>query len=326
MMRKYSSQWPVVALVVVLGVSTAACGQIGQLQAKLAFRDANTLYQRKEYPGAVAKYEEAITKCRGSEADCTDPQLTPAYFFLANSYDQQYRPARRGEEANDALLTKAIDFYKKSVALEKNPQYKQLALQYLVNAYGTEKLNDPSQAEPVLQSMIEVDPKDTTPYFGLANIYEQSGDYERAEQMLVKAREVRPGEPSVHMQLAGFYNRQGEFAKTMEALHERAKVEPTNPEAFYTIGTYYYEKAFRDFNIPEREALQYVQQGLEAIDKALELRPDYFEAITYRGLLIRVQANREKNPARQQDLLKQAKELENRAIEVRNKQRAAAGE
>ena len=326
MMRKFSSHWAVVALVTVGGLSTAACGQMGLLQAKLAFRDANTLYQRKEYPGAAAKYQEAIDKCRGSEPDCTAPELTPAYFFLANSYDQQYRPARRGEAANDAVLTKAIDFYKKSVEVETNAQYKSLSLQYLVNAYGTDKLNDPSQAEPVLQSMIEVDPKDTTPYFGLANIYEQSGDYERAEQMLIKAREVRPTEPSVYMQLAGFYNRQGEFAKTMEALHERAKVEPTNPEAFYTIGTYYYEKAFRDFTISEKEATQYVQDGLTAVDKALELRPDYFEAITYRGLLIRVQARLEKNPARQQELLKQAKDLENQAVEVRNKQRAAAGD
>jgi tetratricopeptide (TPR) repeat protein len=224
------------------------------------------------------------------------------------------------------VLAKAIDYYKKSAQIETNPQYKSLSLQYLVNAYGTDKLNDPSQAEPVLQSMIEVDPKDTTPYFGLANIYEQSGDYERAEQMLVKAREIRPNEPSVYMQLAGFYNRQGEFAKTMEALHERAKVEPSNPEAFYTIGTYYYEKAFRDFTIPEKEAMGYVEQGLTAVDKALELRPDYFEAITYRGLLLRVQARLEKNPARQQELLKQAKDLAEQATQVRNKQRATAGE
>jgi tetratricopeptide (TPR) repeat protein len=326
MMRKLLSHWAVVALVAVLGLSTAACGQIGLLQAKMAFRDANTMYQRKEYSSAAAKYEEVINECRGAEADCTSPDLTPAYFFLANSYDQQYRPGRRGEAENDALLTKAIDYYKKSAQVETNPQYKTLSLQYLVNAYGTDKLNDPSQAEPVLQSMIEVDPNDTTAYFGLANIYEQSGDYERAEQMLVKAREVRPNDAGVYMQLAGFYNRQGEFAKTMDALHERAKVEPTNPEAFYTIGTYYYEKAFRDFTISEKEATGYVQQGLEAVDKALQLRPDYFEAITYRGLLVRVQARIEKNPARQQELLREAKDLENQAIEVRNKQRAAAGE
>lgn len=326
-MRKFWSQAAVVALVAVVGLGTAGCGQFRELRGKMAFRDANTLYQGQRYAEAVEKYEETINECRGTEPDCTVPDLTPAYFFLANSYDQMYRPARRGEARNDEYLTKAIEYYKKAAEVETNPEFKQRSLQYLVNAYGPDKLNDPAAAEPVLLDMVQMDPSDTTPYFGLANIYEQSGDYERAEQMLVKAREMRPNDPAVYMQLAGFYNRQGEFPRTMEALHERAKVEPTNPEAFYTIATYYYEKAFRDFTISEKEAMQYVQQGLEAITKALELRPDYFEAITYHGLLLRVQARLEKNPQRQQQLLAEAKELENKAIEVRNKQRASgAGE
>ena len=70
------------------------------LQAKMAFRDANTLYSGQDYRGAAVKYEEAIA---------ADPNLTEAYFFLGNSYDNLYRPARRGEAANDELLTKAVE-------------------------------------------------------------------------------------------------------------------------------------------------------------------------------------------------------------------------
>ena len=88
--------------------------------------------------------------------------------------------------------------------------------------------------------MIKMDPKETSSYFGLANIYEQSGDYERAEKMLTDARDARPNDAAVYMQLAGFHNRQGEFAKTMDALNARAKMEPNNPEAHYTIATYYW--------------------------------------------------------------------------------------
>ena len=109
--------------------------------------------------------------------------------------------------------------------------------------------------------MIEMDPKETSSYFGLANIYEQSGDYEHAEKMLIKAREMRPNDSAVYMQLAGFYNRQGEFTKTMEALHARAEQEPNNPEAHYTIATYYWEKAYRDFTTPEADKVKFVQQG-----------------------------------------------------------------
>jgi tetratricopeptide (TPR) repeat protein len=316
-MRKVLSQITVPALAVVVGLTGVGCGQIGALKGQMAFKDANALYQAQKYRDASVKYEEAIQ---------ANPELADAYFFLANSYDNQYRATKKGDAENDALLTKAIDNYKKRSEMDAgDPKIKRLALEYLVNAYGPDKLNDPSQQEPILMKMAEADPSDTTAWFGLANIYEQSGEYERAEQMLVKAREAKPNDAAVYMQLAGFYNRQGEFDKTMEALHARAEKEPTNPEAFYVISTYYWEKAYRDFTLPVADQMKFVQEGLKAVDKALELNADYVDALTYKNLLLRVQARLEKDPGTQQRLLAQAKQFEAKAMEVRNKQRAASG-
>jgi tetratricopeptide (TPR) repeat protein len=317
-----SRSWALVALCA-LGVAAGGCSQIGLLKGKRAFQDANKLYQGQDYRAAAAKYEEVIAECRGSEPECKDERLTPAYFFLGNSYDQQYRAVKKGEAENDALMNKAVENYKKAASIEKDAKIKRLALDYLVSAYGPDKLNDPAQAEPILLSMIEMDPKETTNYFGLANIYEQSGDYERAEQMLTKARDARPNDSAVYMQLAGFYNRQGDFTKTMDALNERVKHEPTNPEAHYTVATYYWEKAYRDFTTPEADKVRFVQQGLAAVDEAIKLNPNYFEALTYKNLLLRVQANLEKNPARQQALLREANEFRDKAQEIRNKSKAA---
>jgi tetratricopeptide (TPR) repeat protein len=331
MMGKVSSRAALVGAVVVVGLMASGCGQVGMLKGKMAFRDANTLYKGQDYRAAAAKYEEAIGQ---------DPDLVNAYFFLGNSYDNLYRPARRGEPANDELMTKAISNYQISAQREPEcappaenatgpapPCIKRLALQYLVNAYGPDKLNDPAQQEPILRKMIEMDPSDPANYFVLANVYEQNGDYEQAEQLLLKAREVRPGDSSVYTTLAGFYNRQGEFDKTMEALHTRAQKEPTNPEAFYMIATFYWEKAYRDFTTPEAQKVKFVAEGLEAVDKAIEIKPDYFEALTYKNLLLRVQATLEKSPARQQELLRQANQFRDRAQEVQKKQQktGAAG-
>jgi Tfp pilus assembly protein PilF len=305
-------------LLALVAVAASGCGQIGMLKAKMAFKDANQLYQNQDYRAAAAKYEEVLAN---------DPNLTYAYFFLGNSYDQQYRSVKRGDAANDALLTKAIENYKKSAEVESDPKIKRLALDYLVSAYGPDKLNDPAQAEPILLNMIKMDPKETSSYFGLANISEQSGDYERAEKMLIAARDARPNDSAVYMQLAGFYNRQGEFNKTMDALYARAKQEPNNPEAHYTIATYYWEKAYRDFTTPEADKVKFVKQGLESVDEAIRLNPKYFEALTYKNLLLRVQANLEKNPAKQQELLKEANQWRDKAQEVRNAAKAAgAGE
>ena len=260
-MRKFSSQMALGALVATLGLAAAGCSQISRLQAVMAFKDGNQLYQQQDYKGAAAKYEETLTSCKGSGSDCTDPKLTYAYFFLGNSYDNQFRPARRGEASNDSMLTKAIDNYKKAAEVEQDPKIKKLAMEYLVAAYGPDKLNDPSQAEPILRRMIELEPNEPSNYTYLSRIYEENGDYDQAEQLLIKAREMKPNDAGVYVTLAAFYNRQGEFDKTMEALHSRAEREPNNPEAFYTIATYYWEKAYRDFTTSEADKNKFVAGG-----------------------------------------------------------------
>jgi tetratricopeptide (TPR) repeat protein len=306
------------SLVVVLAVAASGCSQIGVLKGQMALKDANQLYQRQQYKEAAAKYEEAVT---------ANPDLGDAYFYLGNSYDNQYRPARRGEQPNDQLMDRAISNYKLAVEKAVTPLVKQRALQYLVNAYGPEKLNDPSQQEPILKQMIEMDPNDAANYHVLAGVYEQSGDYEQAEQLLVKARDIRPNDPAVYTSLANFYNRQGDFTNTMAALHQRAEKEPTNPEAFYTIATYYWDKANKDYTVPQPERIKFVQEGYKAVDTALKLKPDYPEALTYKGLLLRQEALLIKDPQRQQELVKEAVDYSNRAAEIQKKQRAAgAGE
>ena len=84
----------------------------------MAFKDANTLYRQQDYRGAVDEVRRSADRLLDGQGDCTDPMLVASYFYLANSYDNLYRPARRGEANNDALLTKAIDNYKKSADLD----------------------------------------------------------------------------------------------------------------------------------------------------------------------------------------------------------------
>ena len=48
------------ATAIIAAVALSACGQIGNLQAKKAFKDANTMYQAQNYREAATKYEEAI--------------------------------------------------------------------------------------------------------------------------------------------------------------------------------------------------------------------------------------------------------------------------
>jgi len=300
---------------IVTAAALPACGQIGNLQARKAFKEANTLHQAQNYREAATKYEEAIAVSPES------PEAVTAYFFLGNSYDNLYTPARKGEADNDAFLTKAIENYRISAERETRPDIKKLALQYLVNAYGPDKLDDPAQAEPIVQRMMQLDPSNTENYFALAKIYEDAGNLDEAEGMLNKARVAKPREAAVYQQLAGLYQRQGEFDKLIAAVQQRAELEPNNPEAHYAVATYYWDEAYRNTSLTDAQKREYTKNGLAAVDKALALNPDYVEALTYRGLLLRIEAAMEtKDAKRQTALLDEARQLQEQAVALKKKQ------
>jgi tetratricopeptide (TPR) repeat protein len=305
------------ALIAGMGVALAGCSQIGQIRAMKAFKDGNKLYQSNDFRGAAAKYEEAVAADPAGELNSCGTSPGCVYFFLANSYDNLFRPARKGEATNDSYLTKAVENYKLASEKITDPMMKTRSLEYLVAAYGPDKLNDPTMAEPIIKEMIRLTPTEPSNYFMLARLYADSGEYELAEQTLIQARDSKPNDPAVYLQLANFYNTQGDFDKTIQYLNERIKIEPNNPEAHYTVATYYWDKANRDFRLSDKEKIQYVMDGLGSVDKAIQIKSDYMEAIAYKNLLLRLQANLEKDPKKQQELLKEADRLRDQATELR---------
>jgi tetratricopeptide (TPR) repeat protein len=318
-MKRRNRTASIVATVLVVGLSVAAagCGKYswGNLKAMKSFKDANDHYKAQQWDEAVQNYEAAVS---------SNPDLIAAYFFLGNSYDNLYKPSRVGEPENDAYMQKAIANYKIAAERETNPQMKKLALDYLVAAYGPEKLNDPSQAEPIVQQMIQMDANDVSAYFQLSKIYEDAGRYEEAEAALLKAREVKPKDPAVYTAISGYYNRQGEFDKTMEALHQAAELEPNNPEGYQRVAVFYWEKAFRDHRLPKEEKVDYIEKGIAAADKAISLNPNYAEALTYKNILLRMAANETTDMAKRNQLIKEADELRNKAMELNKKKPAGA--
>jgi hypothetical protein len=169
--------------------------------------------------------------------DCSRPE-TPtanqAYFFLGNSYDNQYKPSKKGDAANDAMLTKAVDNYQKAaekLAASPDPADKKLgklSLEYLVASYGPDKLNDPAKAEPVVQRMIQLEPasrRTTSPW--------PRSTRTRAHMKKPRRCWSRPRTPS--RRSGGLHDARrllqppGHFDKTIEALEERAAKEPSNP-------------------------------------------------------------------------------------------------
>ena len=310
------------ALVAGLAVA-AGCGKysISNIRSLKAFQDANNLYKKREYSAAAERYQDAVR---------FNPDLGFAYFFLGNSYDNLYKPNKKGDPQNDAYLQKAVENYRlaidkmANVTEPKEKEIRKYSYEYLIAAYGTDKLNDFSKAEPVAKELIDLEPREAYNYHLLGRLYEDQGMYEQAEEQFKKAIALNPADPSGYQMLAGFYNRQGEFEKTMEAFRERANREPNNPEAWHTMGTWYQEKVFKEKTLPKAKGREYTLLGIEAENKALALNPEYYEAIVFKNILLRQQALFETNPAVQKQLISEAEALFAKSEELKKKQTAAA--
>ena len=311
----------IIALVIAVGVSTTACGKysIGNLRSLMAFKEANQLYQRGDFKRAIPVYEKAIG---------FNPDMGVIYFFLGNSYDNLYKPSLKGEAENDANLTKAVQYYQKATEVIKDediqgPQIRKLAYEYLIAAYGVDKLADFEKAEPIAAKLIALEPNEPANYQSIAKLYEDQGRYDEAEARFNKAIEVRPNEPLGYVMLAGFHNRQGNFEKTMEAWEKRAKVEPNNPEAHHTIGAFLYDMALKNYQLSTATKKQYVDRALAAEDTALSLHADYFEALSFKNLLLRLKATMEPDAKKRQALIDEAERIRDRAIEIQKAQNSS---
>jgi tetratricopeptide (TPR) repeat protein len=311
-----------VVFVVGLSLATAACGRysISSIRSAKAFQDGIGLYTRGDFGAAAEHFEEAIR---------LNPEFPFSYFYLGNSNDKLYRPARRGEAENDAYLQKAVENYRRSIDFLKDapqpqaPQFLNLSYQYLIAAYGSDRLNDFAKVEEVAKELIATSPEEPGNYQALARLYQEQGRNEEAEAMFLKAAESRPSDPVGFQMLANFYNQQGDFDKTIAAFQKRASLEPNNPEAWHTMGTFYYDKALRDTRLAQDVFRKYVTAGIEAENKALEINDEYYEAVTYKGMLLGLQASRERNVAVQEKLLSEAKALRDRSLDLRKKQQEA---
>src|SRR5207249_3315167 len=81
-------------------------------------------------------------------------------------------------------------------------------------------------------------------------------------------------------------------ANALKYYEKRAEVEPTAKEAWYTIGVVCWEQVHKlGPTLSDEERSTTIARGVKAMEKALALDPNYFDALVYAGLLYREKAS-----------------------------------
>jgi tetratricopeptide (TPR) repeat protein len=308
------------------------------IKAKAAFKDGNKLYKEENYRDAIKEYERAVE---------LKPDFAEAHVYLASAHQSLYRPGRENDPENEMHLQKAIEHYEKSLEVNTldSPSLQEVrvtALGALTGIYSDPPVEDFEKALRYAEELVKDNPDDTKNMYAMANLYEKFHRVNEAEATYLRVMRDNPEDPKACGALSAFYNkplwdadgnvwteeskgpRAARFEDAIQTMEHCATLDPSDPSGYYKIATFYWDKAYRDHSLDDKEKDEYANLGIEAVDKALEIRPDYWEAIITKNLLFRVKAQVAPTRADRKQYLDQAQILQKQALDLRKEQQAAA--
>jgi tetratricopeptide (TPR) repeat protein len=222
----------------------------------------------------------------------------------------------KGVEAyRDAQFQTAIEHFKSAVQLDPSLINARLYLatayaqQYVPGGNSEENTRTGQQAIDAFENVLKLDPKNTTAMASIGQIY---------------------------------YNMKN-FDKAKDFQRQRVQFEPNNPEPYYWIGVIDWAQCFeadgkirKDLNLtipnsrgelpplPEKYRAQLedqnsklVDEGIDALNKALALKPNDFNSMAYLNLMYRQKADIEQSKADREADLKMADSWQQKAMELR---------
>lgn len=263
-----------------------------------------------EFMQAKEPIDEAITH----EKTMTDDKT---WRYRGQIYTGLAQGDYEGIDKADAIKT-AIESYQKSMELDEKDKWKRenvaglaqaqnLAVNMGINAYNeqnyekaanlfligekaaadlgvvdtlalynaglaAEQAEDYETALAQYRKATEIDYLGSKMYLYMANLYQRMDDSEGYLAVVKEGREEYPEDADLIVYELNYYLQNQKYAEAEENLKLAIKKEPDNKQLYFSLGVVY-------------DQLGDTEKAIEAYEKAIELDPDYFDAVYNLGAL-----------------------------------------
>jgi tetratricopeptide (TPR) repeat protein len=211
----------------------------------------------------------------------------------------------------NAKYEEAINHFQQAVKLDPTLLNARLYLatafaqQYIPGADAPDNNKMAEQAIDQYKEVLQRDPKNVNSVKGIAYLYLQMKQFDKAKEFYRKATELDPNDPEPYYSVAVI-----DWTQTYQPrMEERAKLglKPDEPLKDKKVCAALKEKNGSN-----------IQEGIDNLKKALDLRPDYDDAMAYMNLMYRERADVTcDNPAARAADLKTADEWVDKTLAVK---------
>jgi tetratricopeptide (TPR) repeat protein len=205
----------------------------------------------------------------------------------------------------------ATEHFKKAVELDPALQNAKLYLaaayfaQYIPGVESPDNVQNAKLAIDQYNAVLQKDPNNINSIKGIAILDLQMKKFDEAKQYYRKAIEVDPNDPEAYYSV-GVIDWTQAFQPRTEA-RNKLGLRPEEP--------------LKDKKLCAKlreDSSQVIQEGMDNLNKAIQLRPDYDDAMVYLNLLYREKADREcDTPEQAAADTKTANDLSDKVLEVR---------
>ena len=251
--------------------------------------------------------------------------LLTAFSFTGCDKIRSKQEIKRGNEfLKAAQYQSALAAYEEALRLDPGETrlHKHIGIAYMgMYQPGSKHPKDLEYAQKAIDNLkqyVQAYPDDTKSLEYLVSMYLNTERYDDAINFYQTELLKRNPKDSKAMQsLAMLYFKKGDFDSGVKWLKERLTVEGNNPEVYYLIGVQAWDRSYNFPDLDPAVRAKLVDEGLDSLNKAVQMKPDYFEAISYINLLYREKAKMETDPAKKQEYTDTANKYLSQALEIR---------
>jgi tetratricopeptide (TPR) repeat protein len=252
----------------------AGCGGFAdRIQARLDLKNGNLSYIAGNYRDAITHYDRAVSRV---------PTLSRAFLNRGYSEEALFRASESLDERRALADSAAAAFLHYRELIEGGHQ-------------------DGGQA-PDLERVEQ----------HILTLYLDSQQAEKAMTLLESRLQSHPRDIASVTMLANLAMEQGNLDLALRWNRKRIEMEPGQPEAYCALAVMAWQFSYNN-RVADDQRAALLDEGTEAAERAVELRPDYFEALIYANLLYREKAKYAANDAERVEFEKRYTDFEERA-------------
>jgi tetratricopeptide (TPR) repeat protein len=224
----------------------------------------------------------------------------------------------KNEKFQDALIQ-----FQKGLALDPGLKFawRSVALSamalYHPGVDTPENMRYYSTAIDAFKKYLAAFPQDTKAQDFMVSTYMNANKFDEVLSYLKDAIRKNPGDLKANKLVVTIYLRTQRIKEAYDWIVTH--IPKADAEPYYLVSVYCWDKAYRDASITPQQRGEYIDLGLTAADKALQMQPEYFDAMIYTNLLYREKAKLQTTEAAKQQYFDKAEEWRTKALALREK-------